>query len=297
MYTLGLTINVVEWIQSFQSGFLDFFFIFISFTGEQYVYITVLGIVYWTYNKKFGEFIGMSLAFTAVVNNTLKELVNAPRPYTEYPDRVTNLRSSTSTGMSFPSGHTQTFSTFLFALAFYIKKKWLFITASILVVLMMTSRIYLGVHYLEDVIVAAILGLIIAYVLHYYYDKIYENKLLLHKIYIIIILISLPITLILGSEDLFKGFGIMTGVALSVMFEKKYVNFTLNVSLIKKVIRVIIGLVIMLSLQVGLKEIYSPFVDEGTYLFDVLTSIRYFSLTFIGLGLYPILFKKNNFKR
>ena len=295
MYTLGLTINVVEWIQSFQSDFLDFFFIFISFIGEQYVYITVIGIVYWTYNKKFGEFLGLSLAFTAVFNNLLKELFNAPRPYMEYPDRVNNLRSSTSTGMSFPSGHTQNFSTLLFAVAFYFKKKWMFITATVLVVLMMLSRMYLGVHYLEDVLAAAILGVIIAYTLHHYYNKIYDNTVLLHKIYIIIILISLPLTLFFGSEDLFKAFGVFAGVTLAVMYEKKNVNFTLDVSKVKKVFRVILGLFIMMSLQIGLKELYSPFIDEGTYLFDVFSSIRYFSLTFIGLGLYPILFKKFNF--
>ena len=295
MYTLGLTINVVEWIQSFQTDFLDFFFIAISFIGEQYVYITVIGIVYWTYNKKFGEFLGISLACTSVANNTLKEIVNAPRPFMEYPNRINNLRSSTSTGMSFPSGHTQNFSTFLFAIAFYLKKKWIFITASILVVLMMISRMYLGVHYLEDVVAAAIIGLIIAYTLHHYYNKIYDNQKLLHKIYLITILISLPITLILGSEDLFKAYGILCGVMLAVMYEKKNVNFTLDVSSLKKTIRVILGLIIMLSLQVGLKELYSPFLEEGTYLFDVFSSIRYFLLSFIGLGLYPILFKKFNF--
>lgn len=295
MYTLGLTINVVEWIQSFQTDFLNFFFILISFLGEQFVYITVIGIAYWAYNKKFGEFLGVSLAFTSVVNNSLKQLINAPRPYTEYPGRVVNLRSSTSTGMSFPSGHTQIFSTFLFAAAFYIKKKWMFISASILVVLMMISRMYLGVHYLEDVVSAAIIGLIIAFTLHHYYIKIYDNQKLLHKIYIISILVSLPITLILGSEDLFKGFGILAGVMLAVIYEKKYVNFTLDVSLVKKIIRVVIGLIIMLTLQVGLKEFYSPFLDEGTYLFDLFSSIRYLLLSFIGFGLYPMLFKKFNF--
>ncbi len=295
MYILGVTIEFLEWFQSFSNSFLDFFFNMISFLGEEYIYIMVIGFVYWTYNKKFGEFLGMSLAFTSVINNTLKELFNAPRPFTEYPDRVDNLRPSTSSGNSFPSGHTQLFSTFLYGAAFYLKNKWFYIVVSISVLLMMMSRIYLGVHYLEDVIVAALLGLTLGYVFYYFFDLVYENQKLLHKIYVIIVLVSLPITLFLGSEDLFKAFGILVGMTTAVMYEKRYVNFSLNTTKLNKAFRLVFGIIIMLSLQIGLKELYSPFLEEGTYLFDVLSSIRYFLLTFIGIGIYPMLFKKFNF--
>ena len=295
MYILGMTIEVVEWFQSFQNGFLDFFFNAISFLGEEYVFIAIMGLVYWTYNKKFGEFLGLTLATTAVVNNVLKELFNAQRPFAEYPDRVNNLRSYTSTGRSFPSGHVQLFSTFYYGLVFYLKKKWVFVTVSIFVILMMMSRMYLGVHYLEDVIAGALIGLLLGYIFYYYFDKLYENQQLLHKVYIIIILIALPFTLLLGSVDLFKAFGILTGMVFAVMYEKKYVNFSLDTTKLKKVIRLVIGVIIMISLQEGLKFLYSPFLDEGTYLFDVLSSIRYFLLTFIGIGIYPKAFKKFNF--
>lgn len=295
MNILGMTIDFVEWFQSFQNEFLDFFFNMISFLGEEYIFIALMGFVYWTYDKKFGEFLGLTLAITVVVNNILKEIFDAPRPFTEYPDRVDNLRPSTSSGNSFPSGHTQLFSTFHYGVAFYLKKKWIFVVVSVLVVLMMISRVYLGVHYLEDVLVAGLIGLVLGYVIYYYYDKIYQNQVLLHRIYIALILIALPTTLILGSEDLFKGFGILVGIILAVMYEKKYVNFSLDTSIFNKTIRLVLGIVIMISLQIGLKELYSPFLDEGTYLFDVLSSIRYFLLTFIGIGIYPKAFKKFNF--
>lgn len=295
MYTLGLTIEFVEWFQSFQNSFFDFFFNTISFLGEEYIFIALMGFVYWTYDKKFGEFLGITLAITAVTNNTLKEIFDAPRPFAEYPDRVNNLRPSTSSGNSFPSGHTQLFSTFLYSAAFYLKKKWVFIVVSILIVLMMMSRIYLGVHYLEDVVVAALLGLFLGYVFYHCFIKIHNNQDLLHKVYIIIFIIALPITLVLGSEDLFKGFGILSGMIFAIIYEKKYVNFSLDTTKLKKGLRLILGITIMISLQIGLKLLYSPFLDEGTYLFDVLSSIRYFLLTFIGIGVYPNLFKKFNF--
>ena len=42
MYILGFTIEVVEWLQSFQNGFLDFFFNMISFLGEEYIFIALM---------------------------------------------------------------------------------------------------------------------------------------------------------------------------------------------------------------------------------------------------------------
>ena len=101
--------------------------------------------------------------------------------------------------------------------------------------------------------------------------------------------------MLLGSEDLFKAFGIFAGMTIAVMYEKKYVNFSLDTTKLKKIIRFTLGVIIMLSLQIGLKLLYSPFLEEGTYIFNVLSSIRYFVLTFIGIGIYPKAFKKFNF--
>jgi len=294
MNILGFTIGFIEWLQSYQNEFLDFFFNAISFLGEQYVFIVVLGYIYWSHNKRMGEFIGLSMGFTSVINNALKVIANAPRPFSEYPDRITNFRPSTSTGTSFPSGHTQNFSTLLFSIAFFLKKRWFFALAGIFVVLMMFSRMYLGVHYLEDVLVGGFLGLLIAYLSYYFFNKLAENQKLLHRIYIITIIVFFPIVFLLGSEDLFKGYGILSGFVLAIMFEKKYVCFCVDISVYKKIVRLIIGAIVLITIQIGVKMIYAPFVTEGTYLFEVLDFIRYFMVAFVGFGIYPYLFKKLN---
>ncbi|MBN2605529.1 MAG: phosphatase PAP2 family protein [Bacilli bacterium] len=294
MNTLGFTISFVEWLQSSQNAFLDYFFNVISFLGEQYIFIIILGFIYWSYNKKMGEFLGLTLGFTSVVNNVLKVMINAPRPFTQYPDRVHNLRPSTSSGTSFPSGHTQNFSTLLFSISFFLKKKWLLMISIIFVVLMMFSRMYLGVHYLEDVLVGGLLGFIIAYLSYRIFHKLYENQKSLHRIYLVVLLVSLPIVFVLGSEDLFKGYGILSGFVLAILFEKKFVNFTVDVSIIKKAIRLFLGVFILIGLQIGVKMIYTPFTEEGTYLFEVFDFIRYFLIAFIGFGVYPYFFKKMN---
>ena len=187
-----MSIEVVLFLQGMRNGFFDFFFGFISFLGEEYVYILIFGIIYYTYDKKMGEFLAITLGFSATVNTIIKNIVNAPRPFTKYEDLVENLRPDTAGGMSFPSGHTQNFTTVLFSASFYKKNMKLFYISTVLVLLMAVSRMYLGVHFLEDVLVSAFLGLGIAYLLYRVFNKYYDYPIKLHRLYfaLVILLIS-----------------------------------------------------------------------------------------------------------
>ncbi len=288
-----MTIEVVEFFQSLQNGFFDFFFNMISFLGEQYVYILILGIVYYAYDKKLGEYLAFTLFFTGLFNNYLKHIISAPRPFEKYPTRVENLRPGTSTGHSFPSGHTQMFTSFLFAESFHTKKVRMLVVASVLSALMAMSRMYLGVHFFEDVLVSIVLGITTAYILSKVFFKLNENQL--KRVYGIVIVFFAGFVFFFGGEDFFKAFGMMIGFYCAMIFEKKHVNFTMDVSILKKVIRVISGLIIMVSIQLGLGFIFDMFAEEGTYLLGVLDALRYGLIVFIGLGVYPLLFKKFNF--
>ena len=172
-----MTIEVVEFFQSLQNGFFDVFFNMISFLGEEYIYILILGIIYYAYDKKLGEYLAFTLFFTGIFNNTLKVLFNHMRPFEKYPDRVNNLRPDTATGNSFPSGHTQNFSAFLFAEGFYFKKINIFIVATVLSVVMAISRMYLGVHFLEDVLASLVLGIFTAYAISVLFKKVNDKQL------------------------------------------------------------------------------------------------------------------------
>jgi len=290
-----LSIDVIIFLQDFRNVFFDFFFSFISFLGEEYVYIFFLSIVYYTYDKKMGEFLAITLGLSATVNTILKNIVCAPRPFEKYPTLVENLRPETSLGNSFPSGHTQNFSTVLFSLSFYKNKLAFFYVSTVLVLLMMLSRMYLGVHFLEDVVVAGILGLIIAYFLNKLYNKYYDNSVILHRIYFFIVLLVLPFVFLLNGEDFFKSYGLLIGFVLGIIIEKKYINFSVNVKLTHKVIRVFLGMVIMVGIQQGFKILFGIIAEDGSNLMNVLDMIRYFLIAFTGFGVYPFLFKKFKF--
>ena len=290
-----MTIQVVEWIQSFQNGFFDVFFNFISFLGEEYVYIVIMSVLYFAVDKKLGEFSGLLLFFTGMLNAAIKGLVSAERPFQKYPDRVTNLRPETSGGYSFPSGHTQMFTAFGFGIAFYTKKNVILIVAIVLSILMAISRMYLGVHFLEDVTVSLVLGVLSAWLLLRLFDWIGDNDTKLFQSYVIILLVFLPFLIALNYEDLFKTYGLMIGFTAGMYIEKTKTKFSMDVVWWKKGIRVIGGLVIMIALMVGLDILFGAIAEEGTTLLNILDGIRYGSISFVGLGLYPLLFKRFHF--
>ena len=103
-------------------------------------------------NKKFSLCIFLNLIFITISNQALKFVVQRPRPK--------GYRLIAESGYSFPSGHSMismAFYGFLIYLAYaYIKNKnlkWtICIALSLLILLIGTSRIYLGVHYASDVI-------------------------------------------------------------------------------------------------------------------------------------------------
>jgi len=110
-------------------------------------------------NKKTGLLIWGNLGISALLNQILKHIIQRPRP-TEY-------RIIDESGYSFPSGHSMVSAAFYGFLIYLIYKnvknkylKWGLITLlSLLIILIGTSRIYLGVHYTSDVLAGFLISI------------------------------------------------------------------------------------------------------------------------------------------
>ena len=103
-------------------------------------------------NKKIGLAIIGNLGISAILNYILKIILQRPRP--------TGYRLIEETGYSFPSGHSMASMAFYGFFVYLVYKnvknkyaKWSLITVlSLLIILIGLSRVYLGVHYLSDVL-------------------------------------------------------------------------------------------------------------------------------------------------
>lgn len=317
---MNFELEIIHWLQSIRNGFLDVFFNFFTLFGEEIILIVVLGFVYWCLNKKTGEKIGITIFVSLGLNSLIKLIVMRPRPFM-VDSQIENLKPSTSGNYSFPSGHTQTTSTTFFSLYYFLKKRWLLIVAIIITTLVALSRMYLGVHYLTDVLMGALLGIIISYVAAKYLDSDKKIHLLYNVLFVLVNVAFVGIIVInyisnnhaqvLDSSQMFfdtesvaKMFGTIAGFILGVGYEKKYVNFSNHKDIAKNLLRLVLGLALIMGLRLGLKFLFGIIVDsdnlmpdEGfkTILAILLDYLRYLLMLFFGIGIFPKLFKKFHF--
>ena len=93
------------------------------------------------------------------IGTFLKILIKRTRPYNKY-DFVYNLtgkkHKNKTAEYSFPSGHTLTSTIFVLIIVNKYGYKGLYVVPF----LVATSRVYLGVHYISDVVCGMIIGII-----------------------------------------------------------------------------------------------------------------------------------------
>jgi membrane-associated phospholipid phosphatase len=153
---------------------LDTFFIYLTFLGDGLFSISIFLILLLL--RRYSQAIQLMAAFlvSALVAQVLKNLFSMPRPKEFFaPGQYAYfINGVTHTGFSsFPSGH----STSIFALAtllalFEKNKKWN-ICYLLGAVAVGYSRIYLGQHFLGDVLVGSFLGVSLALFVHWLFTE------------------------------------------------------------------------------------------------------------------------------
>ena len=162
-----------------------------------------------------------------------------------------------ASGLSFPSGHSQSVSAISTFVVYDIyknknNKKWLKITALIIAVILCLTvgftRLYLGQHYLTDVLAGLTLGVALMLLLNFIVAKIPENlknKINLEVVLAILSLIMLLAVVIVGMFDLglsykttlklFRYAAMAIGVSLGYILSKRLFCFNQSKTLQKSI--------------------------------------------------------------
>lgn len=148
-------LDFVRAVQSIAGRELTFVMKLVTNLVSEYVFFAVLMVLFWAVNEKKAFRLGILLVCTVWVNAVLKSLFNQPRPF-----HLENaLGMIDAAGGGFPSGHAQLAAVFFIPLAFWYAGKFgklprgaVWIASAALILLVSFSRIYLGVHFPQDIL-------------------------------------------------------------------------------------------------------------------------------------------------
>ena len=270
--------------------------------GEGLFFLCILCLLFWCVDKKLAYRICFIYILAGLAVQTLKITLRIKRPFV----RNTSLNpiaaaKKTATGYSFPSGHTQNATSLFITFSHLCSKKVYKVLCLIPIVLVMFSRMYLGVHTPYDVLASFLISAVITIVVNYLFDNYSLHST--HKTWIFFIFFTaiLSVTsyslyvnatvsnIAVGNmEDIFKSCGASLGFLIGWFIEINKINFNEKAaSLPFQILKYILGIVLLISVKIlvsyllefaGLNILLSGFAE-------------YMILTFFITVIYPILIK------
>lgn len=219
-----MELAVLQGIQSIANPFLDYLFIGITVLGEQLVAVALLTVVYWLLDKETGEYMCFSLISSLCINGLIKNICRFPRPIGQ--EGVRSLRVETATGYSFPSGHTQTTATLYFSAAWRVHRTGVTVAAAVLTLVVAFSRLYLGVHWPKDVLVAMVLGIGISFAVYLFFSSVDERGREIS--YAVAAVVFAPLVYLWHDPDFVKTYGLLLGFSIAMPLEHRFVRFTIR---------------------------------------------------------------------
>lgn len=144
----------LSWVPPLRTETLTLIFNAFTFLGYTPFFLGFLPLGYWLFDKPMFTRLAILVGIVALTNTFLKDLFQDPRPAIEF---ALDKRVGDSFGL--PSGHAQIAAAMWFWLAIEIRRLWAWALAIIITLGVAASRIYLGVHDMEDVIAGTVLGL------------------------------------------------------------------------------------------------------------------------------------------
>jgi hypothetical protein len=144
----------ISWVVPLRTPELTVFFNGLTWLGYTTFFLIFLPIGYWLWDKSMFTRLAVLIIITGLVNGFVKDLFHDPRPPLQFA-----LDPRTGDSYGFPSGHAQVAVAMWFWLAYEIGRTWAWIAAILIAAGVCASRLYLGVHDVEDVLGGALLGL------------------------------------------------------------------------------------------------------------------------------------------
>jgi len=296
--------ELLYWIESWRTPWLDAFFSVVTELGGEVFFMAIAIIFYWCADKGKGYYV-LTVGFVGtLVNQFLKLMFRIPRPWVKDPAfTIVESARAEATGYSFPSGHTQNAAATLGCTAMVMRRKALKVALWALYGLVAFSRMYLGVHTPLDVGVSVVLGLALTIGLYPLFKNAQENPKRIYTLLGVLVGISILYTVVVelfpfptdvdadnlshGIENGYKLTGAALGMLVGFWMDRRYIHFDVKAALPTQIIKCAIGLVLTIGIRILLKAPlnaligYTPFAG----------GVRYFIMVLFAAGVWPMTFQ------
>jgi membrane-associated phospholipid phosphatase len=306
----------IQLIQALQalSPALDAPMSFFSFLGSIDFYLIFITLIFWVVDSQLGMRLLLVLVGTDFIGDAFKQLLHQPRPY--WVGEVKALATETSYGL--PSTHSSNSFSVWGTLAYKLRREWLWAVSGLVVVLIALSRLYLGVHFPQDVLGGWLIGIAVIYLFVQLEPKVISWLKRLPAlaqigtgfvVSLLIILTGLIINMLIASSPdpaEWAGFSIMArspaksftlagalfGAVAGYVFMLGGARFNTDGSPVQQVGRYFLGLAGVLVLYLGLDMLFSLLAMDESAAGYFLRYVRYASVTFWAMYGAPRAFLK-----
>ena len=297
--------DIVPWgyqflllVEGMRTAFFDVFFSMVTDIGSGFGYIVLLIVVYWCVDKSVGQGLSFAYLYTAALNTWIKDIWRIPRPGDPALEgvldragivrRVSPLRHEDSP--SFVSGHTQGATVAWGYMAARFKRAWFWIVAVATVVLIGLSRMYLGVHFPQDVIGGLFVGGTYLALWLAAAPRVWEWLSRLSVVWLYALALLVPVIVLLARPlyDMTVPMGAAIGLGIGYLLEGRTIRFSTDGPWLKRLLRAVLGLVIVLVTYLGLSALFdlaTPLIGQAAA--SALRALRYALVGFAGGWLAP----------
>ncbi|MBO7700597.1 MAG: phosphatase PAP2 family protein [Eubacteriaceae bacterium] len=285
--------KLLWFLAGIRSEFLTAVIRYAALVGEEVFIMVMMLVIYWCLNKDMAYRIGFAYFFSGLGVQTMKVIFRIPRPWVKdpsFPPVESALPSAT--GYSFPSGHTQTAAALFGSLMFNTSKLGYRLLCLFLILLVGFSRMYMGVHTPQDVIVALVFSLAVAWIT----DKVIDSRgkkddILMAGVLIAVAAVCTGYVYYLYSSglvedaylnDICKMTGAAVAFAVSMYVETKYINFSVKCARPwMQPVKLILGAGVLMGLKSGLKVVLGESAPAS--------AVRYFIMIIWAMLIYPLI--------
>jgi membrane-associated phospholipid phosphatase len=310
MQDLGFDLPLIQYLFEHRTPALTAFFQVWTFLGDMAGYILVVALLFAAFDKRLAFRLAVLVLLTMSLNHLLKTGIANPRPFIVEGTYLQKWAVSASTAellageFSTPSGHAMAGAAFYGYL--YLRAKhhpWVKALAIAAILLLGLSRPYLGVHYLEDVLMGWVLGIGIALVAARRGERFaaWWNRFALSRRMLSVVGASLAVILATSLFHAASPFGpplpivsylgFLTGILLAYPLEASWIGFDpRSASPVVKALRFALGAGLVIGTLALLDGVFEALASDASLLGMLLRYVRYAMAGIAGLLLAPFLF-------